>query len=975
MSDAQVIRFGRYCLDPTQGLTRGRHELHLTPKSLAVLQVLAERPGQIVAKEDIFRTVWPDIAVTDSTLSSCIQELRHAFGDNAHRPRFIETVHRRGYRFVARTDEASRDRSPLAPPLASDQAPIVGRDAVLETMHAAYALSQRGIRQVLFVAGEPGIGKTTLVSTLVAQVGRRQHVRTAMGQCLEHYGVGEPYQPLLDALTRLCRQPGGVEWIDALHQYAPSWLVQLPLEASSRAASLRAATGAAPARMLRELNDAIEVVTQRAPLLLWLEDLHWCDPSTLDWLAAFAQRPEPARVLLVGTFRTSEVASSNHPLGELADRLRVKSLCRDIVLAGLDEGAVVEYVARRYPCAPGSADAEQRLARLVCQRTGGNPLFVINVLSDLVGRGVLMESGDTWTVRGELRARDLGVSHDIRRMIEREIERVPSIGQQLLEVASVAGATFSSAAVAAGADLPLGDVEHTLVSVARGRRFLRETGAIEWPDGTVATGFEFLHALYRDVLYQRLSAGRRAELHRQIGTRQESAYGTRSWEVAAALAMHFEESRDSQRAVVYLQQAAESAKRRSAYREARLHYERALALLERQQGGHERTERELMLRIGLGSVIGVAKGWGAPEVEDTYVRARDLCGELGEEPRLFPALWGLWLFYWGRGPLSTALELSERLLASATTADDRALRLQAHHAFWATTFSRGELAVALCHAAAGLSVYDADRDAGLAETYGGHDAGACGHSFTARALVLMGRTNEAVQQSHEALAQAQALGQPFSLAIAEVAAAAVDQMRRDPVSTRAHATTAARIAREQEFPLVLAWAEVYLGWVAVEEGRHEEGRRQIRQGVTNALATGSTQFVTSYLALLAEAHLRGSEPEAGLQAIDEALGIADRTGERFYEAELYRLRGELLLIAGPATRERGADGAFERALDISQGQGAKLLAVRAAISRGRLWRRLGRHDEARQLVRASCHDLAESLIDADLLEAQALLRD
>jgi predicted ATPase len=406
-----------------------------------------------------------------------------------------------------------------------------------------------------------------------------------------------------------------------------------------------------------------------------------------------------------------------------------------------------------------------------------------------------------------------------------------------------------------------------------------------------------------------------------------------------------------------------------------VHYERALALLERQPAGHERTERELMLRIGLGSVMVVAKGWGSPEVEDAYVRARDLCGELGDEPRLFPALWGLWLFYWGRGPLSTALELSERLLASATTADDRALRLQAHHAFWATAFSRGELPAALCHAASGLSVYEADCDAALAATYGGHDAGACGHSFSARALVLMGRTNEAVQRSHEATAQAEALAQPFSLAIAEVAAAAVDHMRRDPASTRAHAMTAARIAGEQEFPLVLAWAAVYLGWVEVEEGRRDEGLRKIRDGVTNALATGSTQFVTSYLGMLAEAHLRCGEPEAGLQAIDEALGTADRTGERFYEAELYRLRGELLLTVGSATGEHEADGAFERALDVSRGQGATLLAVRAAISRGRLWCRLGRRDQARQLVRATCDDLAESLIDADALDVRALLRD
>ncbi len=527
-----------------------------------------------------------------------------------------------------------------------------------------------------------------------------------------------------------------------------------------------------------------------------------------------------------------------------------------------------------------------RLARLVHRRTAGNPLFVVNVLTDLASRGLLVEGDGVWRMPSDLRASDIGIPDDIGHMIERQIDLLPSTQRRLLEVASVAGTTFSSAAVAAGARVPLGEVEETFTLLARARRFLLRTDPIEWPDGTIASGFEFVHALYRDVLYQRIPAGRRAELHREIGTREERAYGERSAEIAAELAMHFEQSRDVERAVLHLRQAAEIARRRSAYQEARLHFERALALIERQPVGRHRTEQELTLHIDLGSVLMAMRGWAAPEVEAAYLRAHGLCRQLGETPRLFPALWGLWLFYWGRGPLSTAHEISAQLLALARQAGDRTLQLQAHHAAWATAFSRGEFEAALVHTAAGLNTYQSIRDATLAAIYGGHDAGACARQFSARALAFAGRLSEAVRRSHEAIQEAEALAHPFSLAIAHVFAAAVDHARRDPVSTSEHARAAARIAREHDFRLLLAWASVFEGWKTVEEGRWEEGLRQIQQGVADALATGSQQFVTNFFGLLAEAYLRAGQYEAGLHAIDEALDVVHRTGERFYVAEL-----------------------------------------------------------------------------------------
>jgi DNA-binding winged helix-turn-helix (wHTH) protein/predicted ATPase len=972
---ARELRFGRFCLHPSRGLTRGTTEVRVTPKSLAVLYLLAQRAGEVVSKEDLFHSVWPGTAVSDAALTSCIQELRRALGDNARRPRFIETLHRRGYRFIARTHSPQPETVALSPRALQpdDEAPVVGRGAVLEAMREAYAAAEAGARQVLFVSGEPGIGKTAVVAEFVTRIARDMGATTASGQCLEHYGAYEPYQPILDALTRLCRQGNTSDVIPLLQQHAPSWVAQLPAALFPARSTRRVPAGTTPERMLRELNDALEAISLRRPLLLWIEDLHWSDPSTLDWVGAFAARPEPARVLLVATFRSADAADTTHPLRELAVRLRVKRLCREIALEGLDEAAVTEYIGSRYPAAAGSSDRHAHLARIVHERTGGNPLFVSTVLSDLARRGVLVRRDGAWTTEGVVQASDLVVPDDIRLMIERQIECLPSTDQRVLEIASVAGATFSSAAVAAGGHLSLGEVEPRLAALARGHRFLRQADPIEWPDGTVAAGFAFLHALYREVLYQRIPAGYRAELHREIGTCEERAYGSRAAEIAAELAMHFEAGRDAERAIACFQQAADNARRRNAYKEARLQYERALALVPRIADARQRTETELPLRIGLGGVIVAMQGWAARDVEDTYLRAQALCRELGETPRLFPALWGLWLFHWGRGTLDAAEDLSSRLLAVAEQSGERTLRLQAHHAAWATTFSRGDFKAAQRHAASGQTMYDATQDTALAAVYGGHDACACAHQFSARALAFLGRTGEAVEQSHESIRHAAALGDPFSLAIAHVFAAAVDHARRDPASTREHVLAATRIAEDQDFRLLQAWASVFAGWAKVEEGCCEEGLRQIQQGVTDALATGSKQFVSHFLGILAESRLRAGAYDEGLRAIDEALDLVRQTGERFYEAELHRLRGELLLGASPAGAVREADEAFSHALTIAQQQAATLLIVRSAVSRARLWQRLGRRDEAHQLLQTACADADEADGNTELAEVKALL--
>ncbi len=368
------------------------------------------------------------------------------------------------------------------------------------------------------------------------------------------------------------------------------------------------------------------------------------------------------------------------------------------------------------------------------------------------------------------------------------------------------------------------------------------------------------------------------------------------------------------------------------------------------------------------------RGWGTQEAETAYSRARKLCTELGESPVLFPALWGLWLFYWGRGPLGTAHELAQELLALAHAHGDDALLLQAHHAAWATAFSTGDLRAACFHAGEGIRLYEAHRHAPIAATYGNHDAGVCARLFLARASVLLGRIGDALRAADDAIAQAQALQHPFSLALAHVFASAVAQACRQPERVRVHAEAAGAIARDQNFQLLLAWSSAFEGWAAVVAGDHEQGLTRIANGIAEARSMGSDQFLPHLAGVAAEAYLISGNASDGLESVADGLRVAARTGERFWEPELLRLRGELQILQDPQCATGEAEQTFRRAIEQARSQGAMLLALRAAISLGRTLGCTGRTGEARSLIFEISRSVDQSA-GRDMEEANALLSE
>src|SRR5215510_10489802 len=446
--------FPPFRLDPSnQCLWRLREtaqdeRILLPPKAFAVLRYLVEHAGQLVTQDELLAAVWPETHVQPEVLKSRIFEVRSALGDRPKTPRFIETLPRRGYRFIAPIHD-SPAAAPALPGLPAS-GPLVGRVGALETLGACLHRALQGQRQLVFVTGEPGIGKTALVDAFQPQaMAAEPGLRLARGQCLEGYGGMEAYYPLLEALGALCRGAGGAAVIETLATYAPTWLVQFPalMTPAHRATLQRELQGATRERMLRELAELLEVLTADRPLLLVLEDLQWVDPATVDLLAALARRRALAQLLVVGTYRPVDLAMAQHPLRALTQELRGHQLCHELAVEPLSEADVAAYLA----AAAAGAPLPEGLAGLVSRHSEGNPLFMRAVLDHLTQQGLLAREPDGWQLRVPIAAMAVGVPERVRQMLDARIERLRPEEQRLLEVASVAGTVFTASVCAAAA--------------------------------------------------------------------------------------------------------------------------------------------------------------------------------------------------------------------------------------------------------------------------------------------------------------------------------------------------------------------------------------------------------------------------------------------------------------------------------------------------------------------------------------------
>ena len=493
-------------------LWRGDRRVPLPPKGFDVLRYLVEHPGRLVTQDEILQALWPGIFVNPEVIKKYILGIRKVLGDQFDKPVFIETFPKRGYQFVAPVSDESTAWSGFP----NSTKNIVGRDMALANLDRRLDAAVRGKRQVIFLTGEAGIGKTTLVDVFHERVIHRS-VRFARGQCVEGFGGKEAYFPMLEALGHLIRDADGKALVQSLAQQAPTWLCQFPslVKADQREALQREIFGATRERMVREICETLEFMTKENPLVLVFEDLQWVDPSTLDLISALARRREPAKLVLIGTYRPVDVILSKSHLKSLKQDLLVHQLCEEIPLECLEQHEIADYLAKEFPNHGFPAD----LAALIYRHSGGNALFMVVIVQELIKKGFLAKSKDAWSLTTPLRRIDLGVPETLQQMLELQFDQLRATEQRIVESASVAGERFSVWKVSATVGIEPDHVEDLCDALARRKQFIRHAVPIEPAEDAVGVQYEFIHSLYRQAVYRRLSDGIRSRLHQNLGVR------------------------------------------------------------------------------------------------------------------------------------------------------------------------------------------------------------------------------------------------------------------------------------------------------------------------------------------------------------------------------------------------------------------------------------------------------------------------
>ncbi len=923
MEPGHAILFRPFRLDTeNEILWRGTRVIALRQKSFALLRYLAEHPGQLVSKEELLGAVWPETRVSDIVLKVCIREVRQVLGDHPQNPSFIETVQRRGYRFIRpvrnqilsttpkprllRTLEAKtlQTTPPIVAPAPFPFLPhstsalelrrppvLIGRQPTLVQLHEHLAHTLRGEQRVLFISGESGIGKTALVDAFLEQIAADQRLWVARGQCVAHYGEGEAYLPIFEALARLCREPRQERFLALLDRYAPLWLAQMPslLTPQQRDRLQREVRGATRERMLREIVDALEALTTEIALIFVLEDLQWSDYATLDLLLRLGQG-RLARLLIIATYRPEEISARAHPLKGVRYELQTHGHCWQLPLTPLTVADVTNYLAVR--CEPHTFSPA--FAHALHRHTEGNPLFVTTTIDSLIARGIIARTNDIWHLVGNLADIQFAESVTLQELIEGQIDRLTPEEEAVLKVASVAGMTFSAACVAAGLTVEVAAVEGWCEALAQRSLFLRVESTEEWEDGTVTTCYAFLHSLYQQGWYERVTAAKRIQLHCAIGAREEDGHGAQAGAIAAELALHFERGRDLPRATRYYLHAATKALQRFGYHEALAHLNKGLSLLPRLPDSHERDQQELALQNALGATLMTFEGYASPAVEQAYKRAQVLCQQTGTDPQLGPALRGLWAFSLTRLNLHLARSFASHLLWVARKDHNSALQLEAEREIGQTLYFLGAFAKARMYLERSIARYISRLHGEHALLYGQDPKVVC-LSHLARTLSFLGYPAQAIRSSEAALTYAQEVAHPYTSALASHHAAVVFHACSDWQRTLAAAQSTMTLSTEHGFPYWQSSSQILYGWALTQQGHIEDGIHHMQQGLGDYAGTGATLNRPHALALLAEAYGIAGRADEGLALLTEARALIQGNEGYVYQAEILRLQGELLL--------------------------------------------------------------------------------
>ena len=870
---------------------------------------------------------------------------------------------------------SGESRSPVLRPRTRH---TVGREKAHAELREALASVFAGKGLLLCVPGEPGMGKTTLVEEFLGDLrAGTQACIIARGRCSERLAGTEAYLPWLEALDGLLRgadgqtQPrmsvmGNESIAQTTKRLAPTWYAQaMPLQPDdSSLERLVAERAASQERMKREFGALLEEVSERRPLVLFFDDLHWADVSTIDLLAYLASKFDSMRVLIIATYRPSDLLLAKHPFLQVKPDLQSRGVCREIELEFLSCSEIEKYLALEFPEHRFPAE----LPALIHSKTEGNPLFMADLVRYLRDRGVIAEEHGRWVLAQSLPGIERDLPESVRGMIERKIAQLSEEDRRLLVAASVQGYEFDSAIVAKALELDPADVEEHLEALERVYALVRFVSEREFPGRVLTLRYRFVHVLYQNALYASLRPTRRSQLSATVAEALLGCYGKQSGTVASELAFLFESARDWARAADYYLVAANNASEVWALQEAGVLAQRGLEMLRLLPETVDCGRQELQLQTMLGQSLMVVKGYALPEVEQAFIRARELSLQLNDIPQLFRAQFSLAIVYVVRAEYERAFEHGEQCLRLAEKSGNQVLLMQSHWVIGLSHCYMGQFAAARDHFEQTIAIHDAAGIDSMVSMYGA----VLSRAHLARMLLYLGYPDQSQKVMDEAIARAERLRLPVAVANTLALAAYMEAFHHNVRKTLEFAAATARQGEEHGLPYYAAVAMMMRGWALAMQNQEEEGIALIRQGLASSLAIGTRQQHGYFLALLAEALNHAGRVEQGLEALSEAMNVATQTNEPFYEAELHRLRGDALVKAGAASPSE-AESCFHRAIKLARQQQAKSFELRAVMSLARLWRQEGRREDGRAILADIYGWFTEGFDSADLKDARFLL--
>jgi TOMM system kinase/cyclase fusion protein len=837
--------------------------------------------------------------------------------------------------------------------------PLVGRESEVTLLQERWSHAKAGHGQVVLLSGEAGIGKSRLVQVLKDHVASESHTRW---ECRSSpYYQNTALYPIIDLLQRTLRwqqdetpeeklatldrqlRQYQLPVEEAVPLFAPLFSLQVP---DDRYPPLNVSPQRQRQKTLESLVAMLLALAEREPVLFILEDLHWTDPTTLEFLSLLVEHVPAIALYTVLTCRPHFQPAWHHR--SYVTAITVNRLSRQHI------ARVAEHVA-------GDKHLPEAVRQQIVEKTDGVPLFVEEMTKAVLESGVLKEITGRYELTGALSA--LSIPATLHDSLMARLDRLVT-AKAVAQYGAVIGRQFSYALLHAVAHLDEATLRRELGRLVEAE-LIYQRGL---PPGATYT---FKHALIQDTAYESLLRSTRQGYHRRIAEVLQEQFPALVATQPELLARHYTEAGLHAEAIGYWQQAGAQAIQRSAHTEAVSHLRNGLALLDMLPDASARLQHELLLLTALGPPLMAIQGYGAPEVGEVYTRAHQLCQQVGETPQLFLVLRGLWQFYILRTELRTARELGAQLLNLARSGQDTALLLEAHRALGEPLFWLGEFPAARVHFEQEMAHYDPQQHRAHTVLHG-LDPGVAYLSFAAWTLWCLGYPDQALQRIQAALTLTHTLSHPPSRAFSLIFAAYLHQHRREAQVTQERAEVLITLATEQGFAFWVVQGTIMRGWALATRGQGEEGIAQMRQGLTAWHASGHELERPYFLAMLAGASGNVGHAEAGLALLREALTLMAHTEERWDEAELYRLKGELLLQQ--ATENQGeAEACFRQAISIAQSQSAKAWELRAATSLARLWQQQGKRQAAHDLLAPVYHWFTEGFDTADLKDAKALL--